>query len=154
MKNNMQFLKDQIVALETQHGRNNQVRRQFNRLLRAGSGKRSRGEDDSYDTFNIGTESRSKRPRTPEMDRRLQTLQAQYEACMANNRHLIETMQGGNYAAHFAQLLSMNQKNIAMKNHAVHLLSDMDKILRERGTTLAPDIQGILANLWTMLQQR
>ena len=148
----MQFLKKHIVALETQHGRNNQARRQFNRLLRAGSGKRSRSEDDSYDgdTLVIG----SKRPRTPEMDRRLQTLQAQYEACMAENRHLIETMQGGNYAAHFAQLLSMNQKNIAMKNRAVHLLSQMDKILRETGTILPADIQGILTNLWTMLQQR
>ena len=153
MRNNMQFLKDQIVALETQHGRNNQVRRQFNRLLRAGSGKRSRGEDDSYGGDTMDTRS-YKRPRTPEMDRRLQTLQAQYEACIANNRHLIETIEGGNYAAHFAQLLSMNQKNIAMKNHAVHLLSRMHRILQETGTILRPDIQGILANLLKMLQQR
>jgi hypothetical protein len=148
----MQALKDYIVAFEEEHGRNNHVRRDFNRLLRAG-GKRGR-DDDGYS--GPATAAGPKRVRTPDSwrDRQLQTLQAQYQECMAEKQRLVQMMQDGNYAAHFAQLLTMNQKNIAMKNNAVQLLSQMDQVMREQGVYVPPEIQGILAQLWTMLQQR
>ena len=129
----MQALKDYIVAFEEEHGRNNHVRRHFNRLLRAG-GKRGR-DDDGYS--GPATAAGPKRVRTPDSwkDRQLQTLQAQYQECMAEKQRLVQMMQDGNYAPTLCAVVDDEPKNIAMKNNAVQLLSQMDQVMRKQACT-------------------
>ena len=137
----MHSLKKHILSVESQEGRNVQLRRKFNRMLKGGS-KRKLGDT----TF----ENNNNNQRSKKANSELYLLQRNYEKCLLENDGLRKRTSTTDYSAHLAQAMRLVNKYKEDRQKIRHILSQIGPLTMQ--INVPTEIIEIFKQLWALSQ--